>query len=770
LLEAAAGVRLQRVLLMPLGFALIVVVSLITTNAARTAHLTTPIVVGLAIGGFALALPVRPSRADIHLAIWPGAAAAAVYAAIGAPVIFSGSATFPSYITLDDTATWLGFADRLLQHGRNTTGLAPSSYEAALQINLIQNGYPAGAFPPLGIVHELLATDSAWLFQPYVAFLGAMLALALYGVTTHVIAPRPLRAFAAFIAAQSALLYGYSQWGGVKEMASAALLVLLAALTPPALQKDVRARNLLPLATATAALLGVLSLDGGVWVAPILLPALIVGVRLRRRTFIWLAASFVVATAILSVPTLRLTRFQTASVNGLTTADLGNLITPLNKLQVFGIWPVGDFRFRPHNIHLTYVLIGLVAVAAVGGLVWAWRCREWGLLLYVAGASVGCAVSVALGSPWIDGKALAIASPAALIAAAAATGWLFAKRRRVEATVAVLVIAGGVLWSNTLAYREVWLAPRTQLRELETIGTKFPGQGPALMTEYSPFGVRHFLRSMDPEGVSELRRRPDLLRGGGEVPKGGYADIDQFQLDGLLVYRTLVLIHSPSSSRPPSNYHLVWSGTYYDVWQRPVSATSRILEHVPLGTYPQPAAVPPCSEVLRVGRVAAAAHGRVAAVIRPGVVVVDLAAATIPSTWQPASDDPGAVYPAPSGTLQAAVSVQTTGRYGFWLEGSFRRHLDLFVDNRKLASAQNRLVHPGVDTPLGQAVLAAGLHGIVLRYSPATFSPGTAGSPFALGPLVLARFTANRPVTYVRPANARSLCGKSLDWIEAVRP
>ncbi len=172
------------------------------------------------------------------------------------------------------------------------------------------------------------------------------------------------------------------------------------------------------------------------------------------------------------------------------------------------------------------------------------------------------------------------------------------------------------------------------------------------MTEYSPFGVRHFLRSMDPEGVSELRRRPDLLRDGGEVPKGGYADIDQFQLDGLLVYRTLVLVHSPSSSRPPSNYQLVWSGKYYDVWQRPVSATAHILEHVPLGTYPQPAAVPPCSEVLRLGRVAAAAHGRVAAVIRPGVVVVDLATATIPSTWQPASDDPGAVYPSPSGSAR----------------------------------------------------------------------------------------------------------------------
>ena len=114
--------------------------------------------------------------------------------------------------------------------------------------------------------------------------------------------------------------------------------------------------------------------------------------------------------------------------------------------------------------------------------------------------------------------------------------------------------------------------------------------------------------------------------------------------------------------------------------------------------------------------------------------------------------------------------MQAKGRYGFWLAGSFRRHVDLFVDNRKQASAQDRLMHPGVDTPLGQALLSAGLHGIVLRYSAASLSPGSAGPPFPLGPLVLARFTANRPVTYVQPANARSLCGKSLDWIEAVAP
>ena len=101
------------------------------------------------------------------------------------------------------------------------------------------------------------------------------------------------------------------------------------------------------------------------------------------------------------------------------------------------------------------------------------------------------------------------------------------------------------------------------------------------------------------------------------MPKGGYADVDQFPLDVLLVYRTLVLVHSPSASRPPSSYRHVWSGSYYDVWQRPEPSGRRVIEHLPLGDGTQPAAVPPCGEVLRLGRVAGA-NKRASRVRRPG--------------------------------------------------------------------------------------------------------------------------------------------------------
>ena len=48
--------------------------------------------------------------------------------------------------------------------------------------------------------------------------------------------------------------------------------------------------------------------------------------------------------------------------------------------------------------------------------------------------------------------------------------------------------------------------------------------------------------------------------------------------------------------------------------------------------------------------------------------------------------------------------------------------------------------------------------------------PGSGGiPPFGVGPIVLSPETEDAPVTYVAPANAATLCGKSLDWVEALR-
>ena len=80
-------------------------------------------------------------------------------------------------------------------------------------------------------------------------------------------------------------------------------------------------------------------------------------------------------------------------------SELGNLFGPLSKLQAFGIWPVGDFRVRPHDIAPTYILIAVVVGAGIVGLWWAWQRGAWELPTYLGIVVVGSGAVVAVSSP-----------------------------------------------------------------------------------------------------------------------------------------------------------------------------------------------------------------------------------------------------------------------------------------------------------------------------------------------------------------------------------
>ena len=93
----------------------------------------------------------------------------------------TGQATFTGYVKLDDTASFLGFTDQIMSRGRDVAGLAPSTYQILLHLN-IDEGYPVGTFVPLGIGSKLTGQDGLWLYQPLMAFYAAMAALALYAL------------------------------------------------------------------------------------------------------------------------------------------------------------------------------------------------------------------------------------------------------------------------------------------------------------------------------------------------------------------------------------------------------------------------------------------------------------------------------------------------------------------------------------------------------------------------------------------------------------
>jgi hypothetical protein len=772
LLERLARIRVPGALILPAGLAVVVVVAELATSTDATAELAAPLVVVCALAG---AVVSRRRLAGVRPDCWAAGAAIGVFVVFAAPTVLSGDATFAGYLKIEDTAIWVAITDHVMEHGHDVSGLAPSSYEAILDTYL-GHGYPAGAFLPLGVGHELTGQDVAWLVQPYLAFLAVMLALSLYAVAAPVVSSPRLRALVVFVAAQAALLFAYSLWGAMKELVAASLLATLAALAGPLLREEGAARRALPLAVVAAAAIAALSAGAGIWLLPLLVPVLALGFALRGERIADQAAFFLAATAVLSLPSiLRASSFLSVAGDTLTTqSELGNLSGPLDPLQAFGIWPVGDFRAEPDAIGLTYVLIAVVAAGAVAAGVWAWRRRAYEALIYVPAVLAGALIVAAAGSPWTDGKALAILSGALVFAgmlgavASYEAGW------KVPALLAAIAITGGVLWSNALAYREVDLAPRDRLSELETIGDEIAGDGPALMTEYEYWGPRHFLREADPDGSAFVHRGTINLQDGASIPELRVVDVNELDTQDLLHYRTLVLRRGPLASRPPAPYRLTWSGRYYEAWQRQTDGPQ--LRHVSLGVG-EPKTVP-CGEITRLAR-SAAAGAQIAAAERLPPLRFDVQRSLHPSSWARGG---AALYPDSSGSARLRVQIPAAGRYGLWLAGSFRGGLQAEVDGKRVRSARHELNYSGsVYIPMGDAELSAGAHSVSLRYDGPDLHPGSAGNaiapfgdqpqvPFAIGPLVLGRATAAVPVTVVPPARAASLCGKTLDWIDVIGP
>jgi hypothetical protein len=766
LLEQVAGMEIPAALLLPLGFVVVSLAAQFAHLSDQTADLAAPLAVTLALVGLGLSIPGRLRRVDG----WLVAAGAAVYGVFAAPPLLTGRATFLGYIKLDDTATYFAMLDRATHHGYDATGLGPSTYETLLDAAYV-NGYPLGSLLPLGAAGTLMREDVAWLWQPYVTFLALLVGLALYQLVSELIRSRPLRAIVAFVGAQAALAYGYALWGGVKELFTTGVVVTIAALVPLTIGRE-QIRAVLPIAAASAALVGALSVGGAAWLAPPLaVAAFLLACRWGARRVARFSLAFVAATALFAIPQLATTG-KWLSSSGIYTvasaAEYGNLVRRLSWLQVFGIWPHGDFRTPPHSLAPTYVLVALVAAGAVVAAGVAWRSRAWGLPLALGSAGVACIVYVEEGSPWIAGKALASASPIVLAAGLTGAAIVFERGRRTEGALAVAAVIAAVAWSNVLQYHDVLIAPAARLSELESIGHRFAGQGPTLMTEFEPYGARHFLRTMDVEGAAELRRNSIPLRTGQLAEKGVSPDIDEIQLAAVLHYPMLVVRRSGVASRPPSDYSLVSSGRYYQVWQRS-EAPSRIVEHLSLGNRMQPAAVPSCEEVLRLARVAAANGGVLAAVERlPSIVIGTDGTTSAPASFAAYGEYSNALYTSRS-SMDAGFDVPSTGRYGIWVGGSFRTRVRVTIDGRPAGSARNVLQWPGNFVEIGDQQLAAGRHIFHLVYDGSDLRPGSGGRPpFGLGPFAVAPGTQVQPVTYVEPFHARSLCGRSLDWVEAL--
>lgn len=763
LIRSLSRTEIEGALLAPLGFATLILIGELASIFTFTAELAAPAAVTAAVGGVFLSRPTSPRHWDR----WALGAPLAVFAVYAAPVVASGDPTFSGYIKLDDTATWLAITDRIAEHGRDLGGLAPSTYEATLSVNL-GSGYPIGAFVPLAVGTSLVGRDAAWLFQPYMALIALLLAQCLYGLAGTIVGSRPLRATVAFLAAQPALLFGYYLWGGVKEIAAAALLATLAALVPAALDGWRSWRVALPAGIAAAAVVALLSAGGAaLWLAPMLVVAGAAGIAVQgvRRTLI-AAGMLVAVVAVTSTPWLvdggLLPRDSTSLAD---PRELGNLLGPLNLWQTWGIWPVGDFRHTPSDSLVPAALIAVAVGAALVGVGFIWRKRVLAPAVFAASLVLGAALLIVIGSPWVDGKALATASPALVFMAVTGAALLITRGLRIEGGIVLAAIAVGVLWSNALAYRDVWLAPFDRLAELQSIGDEIAGQGPTLLTDYEPYAVRHFLRDADPEGAAELRRRSVPLREGGALHEGEFVDIDAYALGGLQVYRTLILRRSPSASRPPLPFQLVDRGRDWEIWQKDGSV--KPIDHMPAGSGPYPAAALPCDTITALASESGATE--LVASLRSNPLLVPISGLTLPDGWRLGGPGGSVVFPNRSGTASGAFEVSRRARYGVWIGGSDHGRLEVRIDGTPLGEENHVLDHVGQYRELGSASLDAGIHRVELTIDRGGLAPGAGAEPSAIGPLALSTATAaeSRLIT-VPILEASSLCGRQLDWVEAV--
>jgi energy-converting hydrogenase Eha subunit E len=775
LVERASGGVLPGVLILPLGAAALITASQLTTFFDWTAELTTPFVVVLSLAGFVLGYARLRGFA---LDWWAAAAAFGVFAILAAPVILSGQATFAGYTVLGDTSIQMIGADQLPETGRDFDSLAPSSYEMSLVRYYDDSAYPSGGPTALATLRSLVFDDVAWIYQPFLACLVAMLALALYSLAGIVISWPLLRGLAAFVAAQPALVVGYAFQGSIKEVGIVFVVTLIGALVSPFAGFPAEGyRRGVPIVVAGASAIALVGPAAAVWLVPFAVGLIVIALRRAPHGRKALAgveiAAMGVLLAVLAYPSLlQLGSFLGADTFLTSPQEFGNLLGPLKTIQMFGIWFEGDYRMPPLGSSLTWTdaLIGVVIASLVLGLLWAIRRREARLLLLFLGVSVlAWAYVMWKGSPWADGKALMIVSPAVMLAAMLGPAAFSAWGRRLEALILAGVIAGGVLVSSAFAYHDVSLAPRDRLAELAQIGKDVDGRGPTLYTEFEEFG-KHFLRDGAPEGSSEgWQRRYAPLRNGQYVRQGYTYDLDEFPLDYVRYYRTIVVRKSPVSSRPPSNYRLILSTKYYDVWQRGPNDERSVLAHMPLGSRWQRGGRAPCEEVMRLAGVARRAGGDLAYVPAPRSFAIFPAKSAFPPGWFVDPTEGFVLRPRGPGKVEDSTVVSAPpGTYDLWIEGSFGRGYDVWLDGRRVGHLERQLNGRDLFGHVTSLYLQPGQHTVTLFRGGGSLEPGD-GLLEMLGPILLTQRPAGSEVRHVDPAKASSLCGRWLDWVEAVR-
>src|SRR3954464_14330165 len=331
----------------------------------------------------------------------------------------------------DDMASHLLFTEWITSHAGPTP-------------DLIKDGYPLG---PHAIVAATAKASGASLVEGFAGLTGAiavLLALTAYGALRGV--RGWLRVPGAVLAASPYLAAAYLAQGAFKEPLLGLTLLGFALALPSLLPVWSRgagsARAVIPLGVIAAGTIYNYSFPGLAWLlgaaviwmlvialrerdrAARLFASLRLRERLRgARSAVLLGIGIPVVASLPEVFRLAsFSSFKAFNPQGTgPTVGFGNLRQPLNPLEALGVWPSGEFRITPANSttpEIAFYLGGLLALAAFAwGLGRALSRRESALPSAFVAATLCYLAALALGTPYTQAKALAIAAPLVMLIA-----------------------------------------------------------------------------------------------------------------------------------------------------------------------------------------------------------------------------------------------------------------------------------------------------------------------------------------------------------------
>jgi hypothetical protein len=836
LVDRASGSVLPAMLLPAVGAAALIVVSQLSTYVAPVAPATPYLVVAVAVAGLVLGWRRMQALARVWRAsLWPLLVAPLVYVLALAPVLLAGRPTFSSYMALADSAVHMLGADFLIRHGQDYSHLDLRNSYGAFMNAYYNASYPSGADTLLGGSAFLLRLPLIWAFQPFTAFMLATASGPAWVLVRRVGLDDAWAAAAALTVTLPALVYAYELIGSAKEIVALPLILSMGALVVTHRRwLWMGARGAIPFALLVAAGVAALGVAFGAWalaatvvLAGVVIAELARGERAREvpasgepargvpqrgesargapsaRALGGLLAAGALVLLVGAWPTwVDLSGSLHVAQAIASTANPGNLHSPLHPTQLFGVWLGGSYKLLPTGfaLTLTLVLIALVLAAALVGMGNVVRSGWYALAGWFASMVVLWLLLSTYATTWADAKTLMLTSPVVVLMAWAGIAALRASPLRVAAPLVAFVLLGGVLVSDALQYHSSNLAPTARYEELASVNTRFAGQGPTLFTDFDEYSL-YELRDMDVGGPDFAYPPPALA-----AAAGGYGDpveLDRIAPAALLAYPLIVTRRDPTAARPPAAYRLLWQGSYYEVWGRRPGAPAAVA-HVVVSVPPTPPTPPTPlrSQCAQVARIAGLAHlgsasrvggglggarlggagqvgtgllgkalvgAQLVAAVAPELITTPLARTHRPAGWGLAR--PGIVMGG-AGSLHVAFRLPHGGAWELWLKGDVMREVRVAIDGRSLGSlgAQlggNSLVANTL-TPL-RATLSAGPHTLTITRSGASFAPGDGGAAVLAAIFLTPAGSAGRPTLQAAPVGKwRSLCGYALQWVELV--